>query len=283
MTVSRWGTLAGALLLAAPVTAPVPASAQDTEPIVRAFEFAGRGARIGVTVAEIEGDDAKQPKAGVVVEVVSPGLPGEKAGMKTGDVITEFDGERVRSVIQFSRLVQETPPGRSVAVVLSRGGQRMTVNVTPESRSISDDFNMRLLDLPRAARIAPTPTPPAVPLAVSPRLSGFGRGGRLGVTVESVDDQLAEYFGVKEGVLVKSVTADSVAQKAGLKAGDVITAINGSKVYELSDVSRLINRVEGDGSFTVDVMRDKKPLSLKGKVELPETRPRARARVRTVN
>jgi len=78
------------------------------------------------------------------------------------------------------------------------------------------------------------------------------------------------------------VTADSVAQKAGLRAGDVITAINGSKVYEMSDVSRMINRVEGDGSFTVDVMRDKKPLSLKGKVEVPETRPRARARVRTV-
>ena len=109
----------------------------------------------------------------------------------------------------------------------------------------------------------------------------FSRG-RLGITVESIDDQLAEYFGVKEGVLVKSVTADSAAQKAGMKAGDVITAINGSKVYELSDVNRLINRVEGDGSFTVDVMRDKKPLSLKGKVETRDTATRARARVRTV-
>jgi len=280
MTVSRWGTLAGALLLAAPVAAPARAAAQEREPLVRAFEFASRGARIGVTVAEIEGDDAKQPKAGVVVETVSPGGPAEKAGIKVGDAITEFDGERVRSVLQFSRLVQETAAGRNVAVALSRGGQRLTVNVTPESRSLSDDFNMRLLDIPRAARIVPTPTPPAAPLA--PRFSMFGRGGRLGITVESLDDQLAEYFGVKEGVLVKSVMADSVAQKAGLKAGDVITAINGSKVYEMSDVSRLINRVEGDGSFTVDVMRDKKPLSLKGKVELAETRPRARARVRTV-
>jgi len=282
MTVSRWGALAGALLLAAPVAAPARAAAQDVaqdqEPLVRAFEFAGRGARIGVTVAEIEGDDAKQPKSGVVVEVVSPGGPGEKGGIKTGDTITEFDGERVRSVIQFSRLVQETAAGRSVAVVLSRAGQRVTVNVTPERRSMSDDFTMRLMDLPRAARIAPTPTPPA---ALAPRLSVFARGGRLGITVESIDDQLAEYFGVKEGVLVKSVTADSVAQKAGMKAGDVITAINGSKVYELSDVTRLINRVEGDGSFTVDVMREKKPLSLKGKVEMRETPARARARVRT--
>ena len=282
MTVSRWGTLACALVLAAPVAAPARAAAQDREPAFRAFEVAGRGARIGVTVAEIEGDDAKQPKAGVVVESVTPGSPAEKAGIKAGDTITEFDGERVRSVIQFSRLVQETPVGRSVAAALSRGGQRVTVNVTPESRSLSDDFSMRLLDLPRAARITPTPTPPAAPLALSPRLSVFSRGGRLGVTIESLDDQLAEYFGVKEGVLVKSVTADSVAQKAGLKAGDVITAINGSKVYEMSDVSRLMNRVEGDGSFTVDVMRDKKPVSLKGKVEMRDPPTRARARVRTV-
>ena len=279
MIVSKWGALAGALLLAAPAAAPARAAAPDQEPLVRAFEFAGRGARIGVTVAEIEGDDAKQPKTGVVVETVTPGDPADKAGIKSGDTITEFDGERVRSVLQFSRLVQETPAGRSVAVALSRGGQRMTVNVTPESRSVSDDFSMRLLDIPRAARIAPTPTPPA-PLA--PRLSMFGRGGRLGITVESLDDQLAEYFGVKDGVLVKSVTADAAGQKAGLKAGDVITAINGSKVYEASDVTRLINRTEGDGSFTVEVMRDKKPLSLKGKVETPETRPRARARARTI-
>ena len=283
MTVSRWGTLAGALLLAAPVAAPARVAAQDQEPLVRAFQVANRGSRIGVTVAEIEGNDAKQPKAGVVVESVSPGEPADKAGIKAGDAITEFDGERVRSVLQFSRLVQETPAGRSVAVALSRGGQRLTVNVTPESRSFSDDFSMRLLDLPRAARIAPTPTPPAAPLALpSPRLSVFSRGGRLGITAESLDDQLAEYFGVKEGVLVKSVTADSAAQKAGLKAGDVITAINGSKVYEMADVSRVINRVEGDGSFTVDVMRDKKPLSLKGKIEVPETRARARTRARTV-
>ena len=280
MIVSRWGTLAGALLLAAPVATPARAAAQDREPLVRAFEFAGRGARIGVTVAEIQGDDAKQPKTGVVVETVTPGDPADKAGIKAGDTITEFDGERVRSVLQFSRLVQETPAGRSVAVALSRGGQRTTVNVTPESRSVSDDFSMRLLDIPRAARIAPTPTPPAAPLA--PRLSLFGRGGRLGITVESLDDQLGEYFGVKDGVLVKSVAAEAAGQKAGLKAGDVITAINGSKVYEASDVTRLINRVEGDGSFTMDVMRDKKPLSLKGKVETPETRPRARARARTV-
>jgi serine protease Do len=111
----------------------------------------------------------------------------------------------------------------------------------------------------------------------------LGSGRRLGITIESLDDQLAEYFGVKEGVLVKSVAADSAAQKAGLKAGDVITSINGSKVYETSDVNRLMNRLETDGAFTIDVVRDKKPQSLKGKLETRETREtRAKVRARTV-
>jgi len=273
--------VAACVLLATPAVAPARAAAQDREPLVRAFEFAGRGARIGVTVAEFDAEDAKQPKAGVLVETVSPGSPAEKAGIKVGDAITEFDGERVRSVMQFSRLVQETPAGRSVAVALSRGGQRVPVNITPESRSMSDDFTMRLLDVPRTPRIAPTPAPPAL-MSPFPGVTVLGGGRRLGITTESLDDQLAEFFGVKEGVLVKSVVADSVAQKAGLKAGDVITSINGSKVYETSDVNRLMNRVEGDGSFTVDVTRDKKPLSLKGKVETRDARARTRARVRTV-
>ncbi|HYT67600.1 MAG TPA: PDZ domain-containing protein [Vicinamibacterales bacterium] len=290
MIVSNWVTLAGALLLAAPEAAPARVVAQDREPIARAFELA-RSAHIGVTVTDIEGEDAKQPKSGVVVETVSPGGPGDKAGIQAADTITEFDGERVRSVRQFSRLVQETSPGHSVAVTLSRGGQRVNLNVTPERRTWSDDFNLRLLDLPRGARIPTPPSPPAAPRAPLPPalvdpdfrfdfpgVMRYGNGRRLGITIESIDDQLAEYFGVKEGVLIKSVLDDSAAQKAGLKAGDVITSINGSKVYDTSDVNRAINRLETDGAFTIDVVRDKKTMSLKGKLEAADTRPRARTR-----
>jgi serine protease Do len=107
-----------------------------------------------------------------------------------------------------------------------------------------------------------------------PGLLRFSRGGRLGVTIESIDDQLAEYFGVKEGVLVKSVLDGSAAQKAGIKAGDVITGINGAKVYDASDVNRGLERLETGGEFTVEVVRDKKTQSLKGKIEEPAARRR---------
>jgi serine protease Do len=101
----------------------------------------------------------------------------------------------------------------------------------------------------------------------------LGVGRRLGLSVETLDDQLAQYFGVKEGVLVKSVEADSAAQKAGIKAGDVITAVNGRQVYEASDLTRALDRMDNTDEFTIEVMRDKKAQSVKGKLE-----PRSRAR-----
>jgi serine protease Do len=260
---------------------PAPALAQDRDTVSRAFAFAGRGAHIGLAVEDLDDADAKESRNGVRVETVTPDGPADKAGIKAGDVITEFDGERVRGTLQFSRLVQETPPGRQVAVALSRGGQRMNVNVSPER----GDSPLRLLDLPRAAR-APraVPAPPSPPVIAPEFFDRFemlrpASGRRLGVTVEGLDDQLAAYFGVKEGVLVKSVTADSAAQKAGIKAGDVITAINGSKVYEVSDLNRALDRLDTNGEFTAEIVRDKKTQSVKGKIESRETR---RVRTRTI-
>jgi serine protease Do len=284
MNVTRWAALAGGLVLAGAI---VPSAVVHGQSNARTIQVFG-GARIGVTVNDVEAEDARQGKSGVIVETVSPDSPAEKAGIKAGDAIVEFDGERVRSVRQFTRLVQESAPDRSVAAVLTRGGSRVTVNVTPDRSAWSDEFGFRLLD--RARSIQPTPLPPTPPAARTPRpffdnefptvLRLLG-GRRLGATMESLDDQLAEYFGVKEGALVKSVMEGSVAQKAGLKAGDVIAAIDGRKVYEASDVNRALDRVAESGEFTMEIVRDKKTQTLKGKLEPRETRTRARG-VRTI-
>jgi len=75
--------------------------------------LAGRGAEIGVSIRDIESSDTST-SGGVVVEEVRKDGPADKAGLKQADVIVEFDGERVRSARQFTRLVQETVPGRIV-------------------------------------------------------------------------------------------------------------------------------------------------------------------------
>ena len=276
MTGFRHAALAAALIIAAGLLPEAGVRGQGRTSVFRAFD--ARGSRIGVTVQDVEDTDSKQAKTGVVVETVDAGGPAEKAGIKAGDTIAEFDGERIRSVRQFSRVVQETPSGRSVAVALSRGGQKVNVNVTTERWSSDDDFAVRLLEtMPRPVPPTP-PAAPAPPARVMPALPfegmRFYTGRRLGVTLESLDDQLAQYFGVKDGVLVKSVADESAAQKAGVKAGDVITVVNGRHIYEVSDVNRAIERMETTDEFTIEVMRDKKPMTLKGKIE--SARPRGR-------
>src|SRR5688572_17788755 len=99
--------------------------------------FDGRGAQLGVTISDV---DAKQP-GGVRIDDVNPDSPAEKAGLREGDVVVEYDGERVRSARQLTRLVQETPDGRTVKVVVMRNGQKQTLDATPENR-VTMDFGV---------------------------------------------------------------------------------------------------------------------------------------------
>ncbi|HSC28034.1 MAG TPA: PDZ domain-containing protein [Vicinamibacterales bacterium] len=231
-----------------------------------------RGSQIGVSIQDVDEEVAKRSKLpsvhGVLIEEVTEGSPAEKAGMRAGDIVVEFDGERVRSARQFARMVQETPPDRQVPVVVMRDGQRTPLTVQPRG---SEPFRS-LLDFERGVRVYPSPAPPAPPAApreLIPRLDRYFSlsGGRLGITVETLSEQLAEYFGTTRGVLVSSVEDDSVAAKAGLKAGDVITGFNGNPVDRSSDLTRRVQRLEDGDEFTLDIVRNKQPMTLKGKLE----------------
>jgi serine protease Do len=238
--------------------------------------LAGRGAEIGVSIAD--------GSNGVVVEEVRPDSPAEKAGLKRSDVIVEFDGERVRSARQFGRLVQETPLGRTVKATISRDGQKKDVQITPTEglgasvlmdgdrfRFDGDRFRERMGDLGGlAGRLAPFDFNFEfdMPNALS--------GRRLGVTVDELTHQLADYFGAKDGVLVTSVTDGSAAARAGLKAGDVITSINGGRVASREDLVRALRDAD-NGDVTIGIVRDRKESTLKAKIEPPARRtPRGR-------
>jgi serine protease Do len=263
--------------------------------------LAGRGSQIGVTIRDVDENDAKAGKmtqpSGVVIEEVAEDSPASKAGLKKGDIVVEFDGERVRSVRQFTRLVQETPAGRNAQAAVVRDGQKLTITVEPRegngfnvfgdldpARVIGDmarEFRFDGLAPPppppappaRPGRPAP-PEPPAPPAAPFPDVDTFiwRSGNGLGITVGDLSDQLAGYFGVKDGVLVTSITDDSAAAKAGIKAGDVITSFNGTDVTQPGDLRRRIQRLADGDEFTVGVVRDKKPLTLKGKSETMRSR-----------
>jgi S1-C subfamily serine protease len=97
-------------------------------------------------------------------------------------------------------------------------------------------------------------------------------GGRLGVTVDELTSQLADYFGAKEGVLVTAVNGDSAAAKAGIKAGDVITSINGDRITSTADLIQSLRRAESE-DVTIGIVREKKEQTLKAKIE-PRRLPR---------
>ncbi len=239
----------------------------------------GRGAQLGVMVSDV---DAKATTGGVKIDEVNDDSPAEKAGIKAGDVVVEYDGERVRSARQFTRLVQETPEGRSVAIALLRDGKRQTVNATPETGrmtwNVGPEVDRAMREAERGMREFRFDTTPdfrfdsreprrfeyripdrATPFVTQPR-------GRLGVTVQSLTPELEEYFGAKNGgALVSSVTPDSAASKAGIKAGDVIVSINGRNV---SDSDELVNELKDiNGDATIVVLRDKKQMTLKATIE----------------
>lgn len=237
--------------------------------------------RLGVSIREVSEEDAKSAglssPAGAVVEEVTEGSAAEAGGLRKGDIIVEFDGERVRSARQLTRLVQETADGRKVTAVVMRDGQRVSLTVAPRPGGGAAFEKLRdLADWGRTFEV-PRPVPPVRPRA-EPRARAkpptvfrfddmFGGSGRLGITVDDLSPQLADYFGTKDGVLVSSVRDDSVAAKAGIRAGDVITSFNGSAIDNPAELRRRIQALDAGDEFTVDVMRDRKPQTLKGKFE----------------
>jgi serine protease Do len=250
----------------------------------RVMALAGRASQLGVSVRDVETSDLSKSgltqAAGVVIQDVEEESPAEKADLRAGDIIVEFDGERVRSARQFARLVQDTPDGRTVKATLIRDGSRRTVDVTPEAgfgRFSADivlpDFDREiergLRNLPRNFSFDMQMPRPDV--FVAPR-------GRLGLSVTPLSDQLAAYFGTKDGVLVSSVEPDSAAAKAGVRAGDVITSINGQSVTDPRDVIEELREADPGSSVEFGIVRDKKAQTLKAIV--PE-RP-ARRNIRPV-
>jgi serine protease Do len=242
-----------ALFIAASGT---PSRAQ--EPLI--FAQAGGGASIGASVEDLAGPDAKlKIDSGVRISSVQDGTPAARAGLKSGDIVVEFDGERVRSVTQFTRLIRESVPDRSVRATVVRDGVRQTVNVTPQVTNAITSVKVRPFN--------------AEPFSSTTKIAPFqsGRGfslaspadALLGVTVTALEGQLANYFGVKQGVLVSAVENGTPAATAGIKAGDVITAIGARAIDQPSQVVEAVRAAQPGSSLELKIVRDKKELAVK--------------------
>ena len=245
--------------LGAQATTPLPAPA----PL---YQFwmggAGTGSFLGVDAAEIDSNRARtlnlKEEYGVEIKRVDDGSPAEKAGLKSGDVVLEYNGQRVEGIEQFQRLVRETPAGRNVKLLISRNGSAQTLTATVGTRKskvyqggvkelLGDSFD--------------------IPFPEMPNVFAMSRTSILGVEAESLGSQLAEYFGVKEGVLVRAVLKGSAAEKAGIKAGDVITKVDQTKVTGPGEVSSAIRSARSKRTFPVELTREHREMTVTVTIE----------------
>jgi serine protease Do len=190
---------------------------------------------------------------GVSVGSVEDDSPAQAAGLRVGDVIIEFNGLPVMGAVQFTRLVRETPVGRSVDVTVDRGGSEQAFRLTTDERKQSSgDFRFVIPDdLPELSGLGDRIR------AAVPRIDVFASVGRLGIRANRLTDQLREYFGVQAGlgILVASVAPDSAAEEAGLRAGDVIIQFDGQDVDSPGDLRRRTTR--GQDSVALKIIRDR--------------------------
>ena len=223
---------------------------------------------LGVTIAEVTADKAKELKLpavrGVILSSVEADSPAAKAGLKANDVITEFNGQRVEGTLQFRRLIRETPGGRTVQLTFWRDGRTQSVSV--ELGAFPDKLEGHGFG-PKEFKFE------------MPEFGGklFGHdiflqhGPRLGIDAEDLSGQLGSYFGAPdgEGVLVRDVTSGTPAEKAGLKAGDVIIKIDGERVRTVHDLREKMRAKRENKTVSVSVIRKGTEMSFNVEVEQP--------------
>jgi serine protease Do len=247
--------------------APPATPAEPAEPFGSfSFSFDG-GGYLGVYTEDITKDNLSQyglrEARGVGITEVAKDSPAEKAGLRKGDVITRFDGEVVSSARKLSRLVSEVAPDHKVTIGISRGGSDQEVAVTVGKRG-NDFSGVRRMTIPRDSFPRMETMPGWEGVGEGTNFFMFGNTRRIGVTTTSLTKQLADYFGVVDGkgVLVTSVSENSPAAKAGVKAGDVITAVDGEKIEGPGDLARAISK-QKDGDVTLTLVRDRNQRTIK--------------------
>lgn len=213
---------------------------------------------LGVELGEVTGATVQRLKLkeerGALIEGVVSESSAAQAGLQKNDVITRWGGEPIESVRELSRHIRETPSGRAVRLTVMREGSEIQVNLKMGERPALANR----VSIARPATVARVRVRPETRI-----IQRFSERGHLGVQIQSMTPQLAEYFGLskRSGALVVFVYADSPAAKAGLKAGDVILSADGAAVENPGDIRRVLT-AKPQGTIDLKVLRDKREQSL---------------------
>jgi len=230
---------------------------------------AGSLGYLGVGVVDLTDERVKALKlkddSGVEVKRVDENSPASKAGLKENDVVLEVNGKPMTDIEQFQMTIGEVQPGMKVNLTIWRDGAKKSVAATLAERPDSA-FPYLGPDSPNA----PMPPMPPLPQAFGNALPAFPADApAVGFVGAPLNSQMAEFFGVKEGVLVWQVAPGTSAEHAGLKAGDVVVKVNGTPVTNPREITGLV-RSSGKKMIVFSVVRNKKEITLN--VEVSENR-----------
>jgi serine protease Do len=197
--------------------------------------------------------------------------PASQAGLQNGDVILRFDGEEIKSTAKLSRLIGEVSPDQKVKITILRSGNEQEITATLGKRPA---FNFeRFAPL---GNLQALPAPPSGEFKLNddffknfPKefpgegsfVWNFSSGRKLGVVAEPLTKQLGDAFGVAggKGLLLMEVREDSPAGKAGLRAGDIITEVDGTAVSDSMQLIHAVNaKKEGDVEITFVRNKDRR-------------------------
>ena len=189
---------------------------------------------VGVAPDEITGDMVEffelESKEGVLITTVVPESPAEKAKMKRGDVIVEFDGNEITNVNQFRMLAAEASPGDKIDIVVIREGKKKTINLEVGERPTETAENSAEED---AEDISPL---------------------FLGVGLQSMKDEFRDALELPndiDGIIVTDVQDGTPGGKAGLRRGDVIVEVNKKQIENLDDFRNVMDDYDEDKVMVV--------------------------------
>jgi serine protease Do len=248
------------------------------------------GGWLGVSISDLSKSKVTELKLldenGVLIVRVEKESPAEKAGLQPNDVIIQFNGIKILTTNQFTRMLRELLPDRTTSLVVLRSGAHKTFTVTLGSRPHKsvlagpggegvapkaldlDELRQNIESMKENIRTFEFPGE-SLGLLFDPSQ------GRMGVNLESLTSQLGDYFGVKDGhgALVVSTQKDSPADKAGLKAGDVIVGVDSKDITSPGDVARAV-RAKDEGDVEIRVLRERQSKAFKVHLEKRSTEPK---------
>jgi serine protease Do len=162
---------------------------------------------------------------------VVPDSPAEKAGIKAGDVIIEYNGKEVSQMSMLPAMVVQTPVDEKARVVLVRDGKKETITVVIGKMA----EEQVLFDSSEDANVLD-----------------------LGLTVQELSPELADSLGIEDvsGLIITNVDSGSAAAETGLKRGDIIQEINRQQVASIADYKKILQQAKNKKSILLLVKRD---------------------------